>query len=66
MDPSHTASKVSLVLPLAKTAIGAGVDGLTVETYTDLVNACSGVVLQIVSGKFSEFMDSLRHLIEVC
>ena len=66
VDPSHAAGKVSLVLPLAKAAIGAGVDGLIVETHPDPVNACSDAAQQIVSGKFSDFMDSLRPIIEVC
>lgn len=65
-DPSHAAGKVSLVLPIAKAAIGAGADGLIIETHPDPVSACSDAAQQIASGKFSEFMDSLRPFIEVC
>jgi 3-deoxy-7-phosphoheptulonate synthase len=65
VDPSHSAGKVSLVLPLARAAIAAGADGLIVEAHPDPVNACSDAAQQIKSADFNFFMDDLKDYIEI-
>ncbi len=66
VDPSHAAGRADLVLPLAKAAIAVGADGLIVESHPNPQEACSDAVQQIPSGKFSEFYDELKPLIELC
>ncbi|HCE46072.1 MAG TPA: 3-deoxy-7-phosphoheptulonate synthase [Lentisphaeria bacterium] len=64
VDPSHAAGKVDLVLPLARAAVAVGADGIIVETHPDPVNATSDAAQQIPSGKFGEFMNSLRPIMD--
>jgi 3-deoxy-7-phosphoheptulonate synthase len=64
VDPSHAAGKVDLVLPLARAAVAVGADGIIVETHPDPVNATSDAAQQIPSGKFGEFMNDLKPIME--
>ena len=64
VDPSHAAGRVDLVLPLARAAVAVGADGIIVETHPDPVNATSDAAQQIPSGKFGEFMNELKPIIE--
>ncbi|MCF7855644.1 MAG: 3-deoxy-7-phosphoheptulonate synthase, partial [Candidatus Pacebacteria bacterium] len=65
VDPSHAAGNQQLVLPLSKAAIGAGVDGLLVETHPNPVDALSDASQQIPSGAFGDVMNELRPFVEV-
>jgi 3-deoxy-7-phosphoheptulonate synthase len=65
VDPSHAAGKRSLVLPLARAALGAGADGLVVEAHPDPVNALSDAAQQIESGRFGQFLADLAPWMEL-
>ena len=64
VDPSHAAGKVALVPPLSKGAIGAGADGLIVETHPDPFMACSDAAQQIKSSEFAAYVEELLPFIK--
>ena len=66
VDPSHPAGREDLVLPLARAAIAAGVDGLMVETHPDPPQAMSDAAQQIPSAAIGDFMAQLQPLLELC
>jgi len=66
VDPSHAAGVRRFVLPLAKAGIAAGADGIIVEAHPDPVKACSDAAQQLPSGEFSQFIDQIKALVEVC
>lgn len=64
VDPSHAAGIKSLVLPLAKAAIGAGADGLMIETHPQPVEALSDAPQQLSSGAFGDVIEELKPFLE--
>jgi 3-deoxy-7-phosphoheptulonate synthase len=59
-DPSHGGGKLELVVPLSKAALGAGCDGLLVETHPDPKHAYSDAAQQIPSGAFAEYIKAIK------
>jgi 3-deoxy-7-phosphoheptulonate synthase len=59
VDPSHAAGKRSLVLPLAKAALGAGADGLVIEAHPNPNEAYSDAAQQLPSATFKQTLDEL-------
>ncbi len=61
-DPSHPAGRVDFVLPISKSAISAGANGLIVETHPNPKNALSDSAQQIPSNEFSSFIKQLKPI----
>jgi 3-deoxy-7-phosphoheptulonate synthase len=59
VDPSHAAGKRSLVLPLAKAALGAGADGLVIEAHPNPNEAYSDAAQQLPSATFKQTLAEL-------
>ena len=59
-DPSHGGGKLELVVPLSRAALGAGCDGLLVETHPDPKHAYSDAAQQIPSATFGEYLDAIK------
>jgi 3-deoxy-7-phosphoheptulonate synthase len=59
-DPSHGGGKLELVIPLSKAALGAGCDGLLVETHPDPKHAFSDAAQQIPSDTFGEYIKAIK------
>ena len=59
VDPSHPAGRRALVLPLALAAVGAGADGLIVETHPTPELAASDSAQQLNEQEFERFMTAL-------
>ncbi|MEG1553213.1 MAG: 3-deoxy-7-phosphoheptulonate synthase [Kiritimatiellia bacterium] len=58
-DPSHGGGKLELVVPLSRAALGAGCDGLLVETHPDPKHAFSDAAQQIPSATFGEYLKAI-------
>lgn len=59
-DPSHGGGKLELVVPLSRAALGAGCDGLLVETHPDPKHAYSDAAQQIPSAAFGEYLEAIK------
>ncbi|MGN1326274.1 MAG: N-acetylneuraminate synthase family protein, partial [Candidatus Spyradenecus sp.] len=59
-DPSHGGGKLELVIPLSRAALGAGCDGLLVETHPDPKHAFSDAAQQIPSATFGEYLKAIK------
>ncbi|MBN2283105.1 MAG: 3-deoxy-7-phosphoheptulonate synthase [Deltaproteobacteria bacterium] len=62
VDPSHAAGNWKYVLPLAKSALAAGADGLMIEVHPEPEKAYSDGKQSLKPEKFYQLMDELRHL----
>jgi 3-deoxy-7-phosphoheptulonate synthase len=60
VDPSHAAGKRSLVIPLARSAIAAGADGVMVEVHAEPEKARSDGAQSLTPDMFTELMEELR------
>ena len=60
VDPSHAAGKRSLVIPLARSAIAAGADGVMVEVHAEPTKARSDGAQSLTPDMFAELMEELR------
>ncbi|MBU0617524.1 MAG: 3-deoxy-7-phosphoheptulonate synthase [Planctomycetes bacterium] len=60
VDPSHAAGKRSLVIPLARSAIAAGADGVMVEVHAEPMKARSDGAQSLTPEMFAELMEELR------
>ena len=58
-DPSHGGGKLELVVPLSRAALGAGCDGLLVETHPDPKHAFSDAAQQIPSATFGDYLKAI-------
>ena len=58
-DPSHGGGKLELVEPLSRAALGAGCDGLLVETHPDPKHAFSDAAQQIPSAQFGDYLKAI-------
>jgi 3-deoxy-7-phosphoheptulonate synthase len=59
-DPSHGTGRRDLVLPMARSAIAAGADGLLVEVHPDPDNALSDGAQTLTPQQFAEMMQQVR------
>ena len=59
-DPSHGGGKLELVVPLSRAALGAGCDGLLVETHPDPKHAFSDAAQQIPSAQFGDYLQAIK------
>ena len=64
-DPSHSGGKLELVVPLSKAALGAGCDGLLVETHPDPKHAYSDAAQQIPSAQFGDYIKAVSPWLEL-
>ncbi len=65
VDPSHGGGKLELVVPLSRAALGAGCDGLLVETHPNPKQAFSDAAQQIPSASFGEYMAAIRPWLDL-
>lgn len=59
-DPSHPAGRSDFVLPITKSAIAAGTDGIIVETHPYPKKALSDSSQQIPCSQFKNFIEELK------
>ena len=64
-DPSHGGGKLELVVPLSRAALGAGCDGLLVETHPDPKHAFSDAAQQIPSAQFGEYLQAIKPWLDL-
>src|SRR3954453_12209456 len=62
VDPSHAAGRRDLVLPLARSAVAAGADGIIVEVHPEPEHALCDAAQQIPAADFAHFADEIRAL----
>ena len=62
VDPSHAAGRRDLVLPLARSAVAAGADGIIVEVHPEPEHALCDAAQQIPVADFPHFADEIRAL----
>jgi 3-deoxy-7-phosphoheptulonate synthase len=62
VDPSHAAGRRDLVLPLARSAVAAGADGIIVEVHPEPEHALCDAAQQIPTADFAHFADEIRAL----
>jgi len=61
VDPSHATGKRSLVAPLAKSAVGAGADGLLIEVHPNPEEAWSDGAQSLTFPDFVELMSGVKR-----
>ena len=62
VDPSHATGNASLIMPLSKSAVVAGADGLMVEVHPDPPHALCDGKQSIRPDRFENIMGSVRAL----
>ena len=62
VDPSHATGNASLIMPLSKTAVVAGADGLMIEVHPDPPHALCDGKQSIRPDRFDGIMDSVKAL----
>ncbi len=62
VDPTHAADRRSLVLPLSRSAVGAGADGIVVDVHPDPDTAMSDGPHALAGADVRELASSLRRL----
>ena len=62
VDPSHGTGKWTLVTPMARAAVAAGVDGLMVEVYPCPAEALSDGPQSLTEESFSHLVDEVRRI----
>lgn len=65
VDPSHGTGDNSLVIPLAKSAVAAGADGLLIEVHFDRSQALSDENQALDFEQFSKLMKDLKSLLPI-
>jgi 3-deoxy-7-phosphoheptulonate synthase len=60
IDPSHPAGKKEYVLPLSKTAIAAGTNGLIVETHPNPKKAKCDAEQQLPLNDFKNYLNEIK------
>ena len=63
-DPAHGTGKASLVTPIAKAAVAAGVDALMVEVHPNPAKAWSDGAQSLTLERFAKMMQELRPVAE--
>jgi 3-deoxy-7-phosphoheptulonate synthase len=64
VDPSHSAGRLDLVLPLSLAAVAAGADGIIVETHPNPEHALCDGPQSLPTPAFVEYMQRVRDLVE--
>jgi len=64
-DPSHSAGRKDLVVPLCKAAIAAGCDGLIVEVHNNPDRALSDSNQQLNFEEFSKLLEEIQPYLDV-
>jgi 3-deoxy-7-phosphoheptulonate synthase len=59
-DPSHSAGRKDLILPLSKAAMACGADGLIVEIHPEPAKALCDASQQLTLDEFRLFLDDLK------
>ncbi len=62
VDPSHAAGHWKYVLPLARSAVAVGADGLLIEVHPEPEKAFSDGIQSLKPEKFYQLMDEVRIL----
>jgi len=63
VDPSHSAGRLDLVLPLSLAAVAAGADGVIVETHPNPEHALCDGPQSLPTEAFAEYADRVRDLV---
>ena len=61
-DPSHGTGKRDYVIPMARAAVAAGVDGLLVEVHPDPDRAVSDGAQTLRPSQFADMMREVRAI----
>lgn len=61
-DPSHSAGRKDLILPLSKAAVAAGADGIMVEVHNNPEKALSDAKQQFTPVEFEHYLQELRPI----
>jgi 3-deoxy-7-phosphoheptulonate synthase len=64
-DPSHATGIRDKVIPMARSAVAAGTDGLMVEVHHDPSSAMSDGPQSLLPEQFKELMSQVRQIAEV-
>ncbi|MDH3626074.1 MAG: 3-deoxy-7-phosphoheptulonate synthase [Acidobacteriota bacterium] len=62
VDPSHAGGKRDLVIPLARTAVAAGADGIIVEVHPHPEEALSDGPQALTPDMFEQLVDEIQRL----
>ena len=65
VDPSHSAGKRELVLPLSLAAVAVGADGLIVETHPDPEAALCDGSQSLPADEFQAYTAEVRRYVEL-
>ena len=65
VDPSHSAGKRELVLPLSLASVAVGADGLIVETHPQPEEALCDGSQSLPSDEFMAYADEVRRYVEM-
>jgi 3-deoxy-7-phosphoheptulonate synthase len=65
VDPSHATGHWKYVIPLARTAVAVGADGLLIEVHPEPEKAFSDGIQSLKPEKFYQLMDEVRTLEKV-
>jgi 3-deoxy-7-phosphoheptulonate synthase len=66
VDPSHSAGRLDLVLPLSLAAVAAGADGVIVETHPNPELALCDGPQSLPSAAFGEYASRIGELVAFC
>ena len=62
VDPSHSAGRSDMVIPLAKAGLAAGLDGLLVEVHNQPRKALCDACQQLTLKQFSQLAREIRKI----
>jgi len=65
VDPSHAIGKWKFVLPLAKTAVAVGADGLMIEVHPDPQHALSDGPQSLKPQRFYDLMREIESIAKI-
>lgn len=65
VDPSHASGRWDLVIPMSKSAISAGADGIIVEVHPKPAEALSDGAQSLKLETFEKLMNEIKPLVEI-
>ncbi len=65
VDPSHASGRWDLVIPMSKSAISAGADGIIVEVHPNPAEALSDGAQSLKLGTFEQLMNEIKPLVGI-
>ncbi len=65
VDPSHASGRWDLVIPMSKSAISAGADGIIIEVHPKPAEALSDGAQSLKLETFEKLMNEIKPLVEI-